>query len=183
MVGNELQQLVMVSSEVWQDLHWRYTKELWPWLLMFIVCNCLVLFKSKQVLFFTYVALCWIFLGVFYFIHTVQQVHTFAIWMGSAFIFQGLALFYLKVLRVQPAKNEYYPRLKRFALSLYGVTALVPFSYLLENSAQSFLLFGWGAEQTSVGTIALVFFSVRSKVEVLLVLLPLAWIGFYALAL
>lgn len=142
----ELQQFVMVSPEVWQDLHWRYTQWLWPWWLVFVLCNTLVLLKSKRKLFFSYVALCWIFLGIIYFIRYVHEVHTFAIAMGCGFICQGIALFYLKVMRTLPEHQENYHGLRSIALIIYGVTALVPLSYMLENSKETILLFGWGAE-------------------------------------
>lgn len=183
MSGYELQQFVMVSPEVWQDLHLRYTQRLWPWWLLFLLLNALVLVKSRRILFFTYVVFCWVFLGVYYFMHYVQQVHTFAFAMACVFVVQGLALLYLKVLRPQPKDGNSYFWLRHIALFFYGVTAFVPLSYVLENSKDSVLLFGWGAEQTSIGTMALVLFSIRSKVELLLICIPLAWISFYVLSL
>lgn len=183
MFGYELQQFVMVSSEVWQDLHLRYTYALWPWWLVFFLLNGLVLLKNQRALFFGYVASCWVLLGVYYFMHYINQVHTFAFNMGAVFILQGLVLFYFKVLRSPPEENESYTRLRRLALFVYGVTALVPLSYVLDNTKESILLFGWGAEQTALGTVALVLFTLRSKIELFLVFIPLVWIGFYVLAL
>ena len=193
MSGYELQQFVMVSTEVWQDLHLRYVESLWPWWPGFLLLNSLILLKTQQSLFFTYVASCWVFLGVYYFMHTIDQVHTFAFVMGGVFILQGLAVLYFKVLRPQLEfqQEEYqqagyhdsYLWVRRIALCLYGITAFVPFSYVLQNSKESILLFGYGAEQTALGSIALVVFTLRSKIELLLVCIPLAWIGFHLLAL
>ena len=183
MFFDELQQFVMVSTEVWQDLHWRYSRWLWPWWLVFILCNGLVLAKSKQALFFTYVAFCWIFLGFVYFMRYVQEVHTFAIAVGTVFMFQGGALFYLKVLRPQSAVEQNTLIIRQLALVFYGVTALIPLSYAMAKSKESILLFGWGPEQTALGTVALVIYSLRNKVELLLVCVPLLWIFAYILVL
>lgn len=188
MSGYELQQFVMVSPEVWQDLHLRYTESLWPWWLGFPLLNLLVLPESQRRLFFTYVASCWVFLGVYYFMHFIDQVHTFAFVMGGVFIFQGLALLYVKVLRPQPVyqqaeHQQSYLWLRRITLCVYGVSAFVPLSYVLQNSEESILLFGYGAEQTALGTVALVVYTLRGKIELLLVCIPLVWIGFYLLAL
>lgn len=203
MSGYELQQFVMVSPEVWQDLHLRYVESLWPWWLVFLLLNLLVLLKSQRPLFFIYVACCWVFLGVYYFMHFIDQVHTFAFLMGGAFVFQGLAVLYIKSLRPrpelqqpelqqqeyqqlkdqQPESPESYRWLRRTALCVYGVSAFIPLSYVLLNTKESILLFGYGAEQTALGTVALVLFTLRSKIELLLVCIPLVWIGFYLLAL
>ena len=179
MLVDDLQQFIMVSPEVWQDLHWRYSHSLWPWWMAFVLCNGLVLIKSKQALVFTYAAFCWIFIGVVYFMHYVQQVHNFATVMGCVFVLQGLALLYFKVLRSATGVHEKFSNSRRVALWFYGGTAIVPVSYALDKSKESILLFGWGAEQTALGTIALVIFSLRSKAELLLVCVPLIWILIY----
>ncbi len=191
MSGYELQQFVMVSPEVWQDLHLRYAESLGPWWLGFVLLNLLALLKSQRPLAFIYVSLCWVFLGVYYFMSYVQQVHTFALAMGGVFIVQGLAVFYLKVLRRQSTdqlverKESGLSRVpvKEFALCIYGCTAFLPVSYLLDNTRESFLLFGYGAEQTALGTIALLVCTLRGRLELTLAFIPLGWIVFYLLAL
>lgn len=183
MLGYELQQFVMVSAEVWQDLHERYSGSLWPWQLVFLLLNALVLLRSRQRLFFVYIAACWLFLGVHYFMQYVSQVHTFAFLMGATFIAQGIALLVFKVLMTSPVEIDIPGWIKGCGYLVFGIAAYVPYSYLLEHSQSSFLLFGWGAEQTAAGTLALVVISMRRKAEGVLMVLPVLWLFVSAVAL
>lgn len=183
MPGYELQQFVMISPEVWQDLHWRYTHDYWPWFVMFFLLNALAMVERWQFLFFTYVAFSWCFLGVVFFMQYVDQVHTYATLMGIVSVCQGLVMFYLKVLRVKPVQQVALNWPRRCALMLFGVTALVPLSYVMENSEHSILLFGWGAEQTALGTVAVLIFSLQKKIELLLLPIPIILLVLYRLLL
>ncbi len=183
MLGYELQQFVMVSAEVWQDLHERYSGSLWPWQLVFLLLNALVLLRSKQRLFFVYIAACWLFLGAIYFMQYVSQVHTFAFMMGAMFIAQGIALLVFKVLMTSPVEVDRPGWIKACGYLVFGIAAYVPYSYLLERSQSSFLLFGWGAEQTALGTLALLIIGLRRKIEGVLAVIPVLWLVISAVAL
>ncbi len=183
MTGYDLQQLVMVSAEVWQDLHARYSQALWPWQPVFVLFNALVLVKSKRRLFSLYVAVCWVILGAYYFLQYVSQVHTFAYLMGAAFIVQGFGLLVFKVVMATPKEIDKPDWINGCGYLVFGITALVPYSYLTANSQASFMLFGWGAEQTAIGTLALLMISLRRKVESSLVIIPVSWLVFSVVAL
>ena len=181
----DLNQFVMMSAEVSQDLHQRYWQDFWPWLSVFLLCNCLVLFRKYPKVIFGYVSMSWLFLGLVYFRLYFSEVHTFADWIMTLFIIQALALFVFKVLFSQAPANHLttktFKPVKSLGLLIFICSAFLPVSMLLENSKNTILLFGWGAEQTAIGTIGLVMFFHHQRKELLLTLIPLLWLCFYFL--
>lgn len=179
-----LTQFLMVSPDVFQDLHQRYWHDFWPWLSVFIVCNSVVFFKNHQRLIFLYVSTCWLFIALVYFKHYLNEVHTFAYLMMALFIIQAIAMIVLNVILLKPL-NEQSNQLSRFmktvGLLMFLVSAVLPFSLFLENSKGTLLLFGWGAEQTALGTIGLILYFSSNKTQVLLTIIPLLWLVFSVL--
>jgi len=183
--GYSLTQFIMVSPEVFQDLHWRYWQALWPWFCVFILCNGLVFFKQYCRLFFCYVSLSWLFIAWVYFKQYLSEVHTFAFIIAALFILQAAALALVKVVYFKPFVLDESIKIRRVirraGLLIYGMSALAPLSLILENSKGTLLLFGWGAEQTALGTIGLIVYSYNQKRDLLLVIIPLLWLSFYTL--
>ena len=179
-----LTQFLMVSPEVFQDLHQRYWRDFWPWLSVFIVCNSVVFLKNHQRLTFLYVSTCWLFIALVYFKHYLNEVHTFAYLMMALFIIQAIAIIVLKVILIKPLNQDtnYFSRLiKSAGLLMFLVSAVLPFSLFLVNSKGTLLLFGWGAEQTALGTIGLILYFNTNKTQVLLTIIPLSWLAFSVL--
>ena len=179
-----LTQFVMVSPEVFQDLHQRYWRDFWPCLSTFIVCNGVVFFKKYQRLIFLYVSICWLFIALVYFKHYLNEIHTFAYLMMALFIVQSIAMTVCKVVLSKPLNEHasHLPRLiKQAGLLMFLVSAVLPFSLFLENSKGVLLLFGWGAEQTALGTIGLILYFSTNKTQILLTVIPLLWLTFFVL--
>ena len=176
--GYSLSQFIMVSPEVFQDLHQRYWHALWPWLSILVLCNGLIFLKKYRHLIFVYTSLCWLLIAFVYFNHYFREVHTLAWVMAGLFVLQSVLLFVLKVLYLKPfADNKYF--FNWLGLIIYCAAAFVPFSLLLENSKGTVLLFGWGVEQTAAGTIGLIVYCYNKKRDLLLAIIPLFWLGFY----
>lgn len=177
-------QFIMISPEVLQDLHARYFDDFWPWLLVFVAFNGLVLFKQYQRITFFYLALSWLFIASFYFSNYLAEVHTFASFMTGLFAVQAVLLIILKPVpaRLQIANRPVnIPQpVRHLGLIIYIISAAIPFSLLLQNSKGVVLLFGWGAEQTALGTIGLTIYCLKHKRELLLLIVPILWLCFYA---
>ena len=179
-----LTQFLMVSPEVFQDLHQRYWSDFWPWLSVFIVCNAVVFLKNQQRLIFLYVSVCWLFIALVYFNHYLNEIHTYASLMMALFIVQAIAMIVFKVILLKPHNehSNHLPRLiKAAGLLVFIVSAVLPFSLFLENTKGVLLLFGWGAEQTALGTIGLILYFSTHKTQVLLTIIPLLWLVFSVL--
>ena len=174
----------MVSPEVFQDLHQRYWRDFWPWLSVFIVCNGVVFLKNHQRMIFLYVSACWLFIALVYFKHYLNEIHTYACLMMALFIIQAIAMVVFNVILHKP-RNEHTNRLpqliKPAGLVMFMVSAVLPFSLFLENSKGTLLLFGWGAEQTALGTIGLILYFSTNKTQILLTIIPLLWLVFSVL--
>ena len=179
-----LTQFLMVSPEVFQDLHQRYWHDFWPWLSVFIVCNAVVFLKNHQRLIFLYVSICWLFLALVYFKHYLNELHTYAHLMMALFIIQAIAMIVFKVILPKPL-NEHSSHLSQLikpaGLLMFIVSAVLPFSLFVENSKGTLLLFGWGAEQTALGTIGLILYFSTHKTQILLTIIPLLWLAFSVL--
>ena len=179
-----LTQFLMVSPEVFQDLHQRYWRDFWPWLSVFIVCNSVVFLKNHQRLTFLDVSTCWLFIALVYFKHYLNEIHTYACLMMVLFIIQAIAMIIFKVIMFKPHNEQtnQSPRLiKPAGLVMFMVSAVLPFSLFLENSKGTLLLFGWGAEQTALGTIGLILYFSTNKSQILLTIIPLLWLVFSVL--
>ena len=179
-----LTQFLMVSPEVFQDLHQRYWNDFWPWLSVFIVGNGVVFLKNCQRLIFVYVSACWLFIALVYFKHYLNEIHTYAYLMMALFIAQAIAMIIFNVILFKPSNvhSNHLPRLiKHTGLLVFIVSAVLPFSLFLENSKGTLLLFGWGAEQTALGTIGLIFYFSTNKTQILLTIIPLLWLVFSVL--
>ena len=177
-------QFVMVSPEVFQDLHQRYWRDFWPWLSLFIVCNGVIFLKNHQRLIFAYVSTCWLFIALVYFDQYLSEIHTFTTLMVALFIIQAIAMTIFKVILQKPL-NEQTDNLTKgirsLGLLIFLVSAVIPFSLFLENSKGTLLLFGWGAEQTALGTIGLILYLSSNKTQILLTIIPVIWLIFFVL--
>jgi len=64
---------------------------------------------------------------------------------------------------------------------MFLLSAVLPFSLFLENPKGALLLFGWGAEQTALGTIGLLLYFSTNKTQFFLTIIPLLWLVFFIL--
>jgi len=183
--GYQLTQFVMISPEVFQDLHQRYWQGMWPWLSIFIVGNSVVFLKRHQRFTFFYLSVCWLFIALIYFKNYLNEIHTFAYIMMALFIVQAIAMTVSKVIDHTPFTSQQRgmipPSIKRIGLLVFLISAVLPFSLFLENSTGTLLLFGWGADQTAFGTIGLIVYFCDKKRQLTLTIIPLLWLGFSTL--
>ena len=93
-----------------------------------------------------------------------------------------MIIFNVILLKPSNVHSNHLSRLmKHTGLLMFIVSAVLPFSLFLENTKGTLLLFGWGAEQTALGTIGLILYFSTNKIQVLLTIIPLLWLVFSVL--
>lgn len=178
----ELTQFIMISPEVWQDLHQRYFKMLWPWLMLLALANCLFFIEKYQRLFSCYIALSWLLLAFIYVRQFISEVHTADTLIMIMFILQASLILLLEI--VFKERSNQSEKIKRFVLVrkvgilIYSLCAFIPFSFFAENTKETVLLFGWGAEQTAMGTIGWVLYRYHHKAALVVLFIPCLWLMF-----
>ncbi len=173
----------------------RYLEFLWPWTLLLFVFNLSLFIKKLQVVFFIYVSLSWMLLALVYFLVFFSEVHTQAYLICAACLVQGVLILCLKVifsssqllpsLGITRDRSDIDASLVRKCIVPVGYVAYLfcatlPFSYFVPKTSELVLLFGWGIDQTALGSIALILVFYRKIWDLVLAVIPLVWLAFSA---
>ena len=178
--GYNLTQFIMISPEVFQDLHQRYWAENFFWFIAFFLLNIVIIFRKNERLIFSYVAFCWLYIAIIYFKKYLSEVHTFAFVMSVLFVIEAIAIIVCKVIyskkKIKQITKHQRKTFKAFGLLIFIASATLPISYFSDNSKGVLLLFGWGSVQTAIGTIGITLYLWSKKRDVLLLIIPILWL-------
>ncbi len=166
----QLGDFVMFSESVYLEIIKLYLNQIWPFHFVSLGLSAFILYllfrKVKRRWVFLITGGFWFFIGYFFYSQNLLSITWVAQYLAYICYLQGsLLILTAGIAKADPSHHSVHSVQRHIGLLIFAMTAVFPFSWPP-------LVFGYGPLSTALGTIILLWMSLRKRSAFVLSLLP-----------